>query len=77
MKATFELVSLENGSAVPVAAIQLQLALEERGFSIRADGPTLCIAPASRLTIADQRAIRLHRDALMALVLYCETARVQ
>lgn len=76
-KGSSELVPLKDGPAVPLAAILLHLALEERGFSVRVEGSLLCIAPASQLTAADHAAIRQHRDALFGIATYCETARVQ
>ena len=68
-----ELVSLRGGLVVPVEALRILWALEERDFDIRlADDGVLCVMPGSKLTSADRRAIAAHRDALRELVAYCD-----
>ena len=67
-----ELVTLHGGFAVPVEALRILWLLEERDFDVRlADDGTLLVAPGSKLRTADRRAIAQHRDALRALVAYC------
>ena len=68
-----ELVSLRGGLVVPVAALRVLWALEERDFNIwLTDTGGLRVAPGSKLTTADRRAIAEHRDALRELVAYCD-----
>ena len=67
-----ELVALRGGLAVPVEALRLLWGLEERDFDVRlADDGALLVAPGSKLTTADRRAIAEHRDVLRELVAYC------
>lgn len=73
-----EQIALTGGPLVSLAAVQVLLSLEARGFQIRsgADGAIL-ISPRASLTAADDAAIRAVRLDLGALVRYCETlARV-
>jgi hypothetical protein len=65
------LVQLRGGSAVPLAAVQLLLNLEVRGFCIRTDDGALCISPGKWLTDSDRAEIQCHRADLLALVTYC------
>jgi len=71
-----EFVTLRGGVCVPLGALQLLWGLENRGFRITVDTTGfLVVAPRAQLTAEDDHAIRHHRDALLALVQYCE--RVQ
>ena len=68
-----ELVALRSGLVVPVMALRVLWGLEERDFDVRlADDGALLVAPGSKLTTADRRAIAQHRDALRELVAYCD-----
>jgi hypothetical protein len=68
-----DLVALRGGLAVPVEALRILWALEARAFDVRlADDGALLVAPGSKLTTDDRAAIAEHRDALRALVAYCE-----
>lgn len=68
-----ETVTLRGGLTVTLPALQLLWSLEERGFNLRV-GPSgrLVVSPASRLTPDERAALREHRDAIVALVRYCE-----
>jgi hypothetical protein len=70
--ASSDVVVLRGGLSVPLAAVELLLDLETRGFTIGAESGRLLVRPASRLTASDERSIRRHRDALLALVRHCE-----
>ena len=67
-----ETVVLRGGLAVPLAALQLLWRLEEKGCSLAAVGGGLDVWPRERITAEDDRAIRRHRDELLALVQHCE-----
>jgi hypothetical protein len=64
---------LRGGLTVPRAAIQLLWSLEDRGFTLCSEDGRLVVAPRSRLTVDDDRAIRRHRDELLRLIAYAET----
>jgi hypothetical protein len=68
-------VVLRGGLSVPLAALQLLWDLELRGFCLSDEEGSLVVSPRSRLTAADDAAIRRRRDELLALVQYCD--RVQ
>jgi hypothetical protein len=68
-----ETVVIRGGLSVPLAALRVLWDLEARGFTLTAADDGLIIAPRSRLTADDDRAIRRHRDELIALLRYCET----
>lgn len=64
-------VQLKNGLVLPVEAVRLALALEERGFTLqREDDDTLSAQPYERLTPADFAAIRRWKWHLLAVVDY-------
>jgi hypothetical protein len=67
-----ELVCLKDGPAVPRAAVNLILALEDRGVVVRRDGAALKVGPRSLITDADRAAIKVHRDALLRLTEWLE-----
>jgi hypothetical protein len=73
MALTTELVTLTGGLAVPLPALQLLWDLEARGFTLLVDDDGLIVRPRARITPADDRAIRQHRDELIALVRYCDS----
>jgi hypothetical protein len=58
---------------VALAALRLLWDLEDRGLDLRiaADG-RLHVTPAARLKPTDGPMIRVHRDALRALISICE-----
>lgn len=64
-------VVLRDGWSVTIAALQLLWSLEDRAFTISADDDGLYVKPHSRLTDADDAAIRAHRDDLIKLVRHC------
>ena len=64
-----KLVTLRGGVTVPVLALRILWALEERYFDVRlANNGVLLVAPGSKLTTHDRAAIAQHREALRALV---------
>jgi hypothetical protein len=65
-----ELVTLRGGVSVSLPALRTLWSLEDRGFLICVDGDALVVRPRSRITPDDDRAIRAHRDELLALVRY-------
>ena len=68
---TPDLVTLTGGLSVSLSALRILWDLENRQFAIHVDGDALHIRPGSRLTVDDDRAIRAHREELVALVRYC------
>lgn len=70
-----ETITLQGGFVVTLDALRLVWDLEERGFHVRlAEDGGLLVGPRSRLTPADDRAIRQHRNDLLALVRYVDEA---
>ncbi len=67
-------VTIKSGSLVSVPALQLLWRLEDTGMVVKIDAQTgrLLVGPTARLTTADDRAIRLHRQELIALVKMCD-----
>ena len=65
-----EVVTLRGGLQVPIAALRLAWALEERGCTMRLDGDALIVQPRSLLSEADVARIRTHRDALRTIATY-------
>lgn len=73
-----DLVCLRGGLVVPVGALQILWALEDRGFTLKRDADGyLVVAPRERLTSADFTAIRRHRNELLALLDYVPPVEVQ
>jgi hypothetical protein len=72
MALTTELVTLGGGLCVPLPALQLLWDLEARGFTLLLDDDGLMVRPRTQITPADDKAIRQHRDELIALVKHCE-----
>ncbi len=69
----YQIVTLRDGLAVPVAALRILWGLEARDFGVSlADDGVLLVSPASKLTAGDRQAISQHRDALRTLVRYCD-----
>jgi hypothetical protein len=68
-----ELVVLRGGVTVPLDAVRLLLDLEQRGVDLHVDedGAVVC-RPGRLLTRDDREFIKMHRDGLKALLLYCE-----
>jgi hypothetical protein len=68
-----EVVVLSGGLSVPLAALRVLWALEDRGFDISVCSEArLHVRPGSKLTPDDDAAIRQFRDELIALVRACE-----
>jgi hypothetical protein len=65
-------IVLSDGLAVTFAALRVLWSLEARRFSFWVVEDELYVKPRSRLTDADDAAIREHRDELVALVRFCE-----
>lgn len=67
-------VTMTSGLVVTVPALQLLWRLEDTGMVVKFDEQTgrLLVGPQSRLTAADGRAIRAHRDELIELVKMCD-----
>jgi hypothetical protein len=64
-------VVLKGGLTVPLEALQLAWALENRGATFEVDGDDLVVAcPQGLLTDADQVAIRRWKRQLMAIATY-------
>lgn len=61
-------IVLRNGHAVPVDALRLLWALENRGLSIQLDHGDLLVGPRNSLNDADRAAIRAHKAELIALI---------
>jgi hypothetical protein len=68
-------IVLRGGLQVPLNALRLLWGLEERGFNITEEDSMLGVSPRSKITAADDIAIRQHRDELLELVRYCETVQ--
>jgi hypothetical protein len=68
---TTAFVVLKGGLTVPLEALQLAWALENRGATFEVDGDDLVVAgPRGLLTDADQVAIRRWKRHLMAIATY-------
>ena len=67
-------VTMKSGLLVSVPALQLLWRLEDTGMVVKIDAQTgrLLVGPTARLTTADDRAIRAHRQELIALVKMCD-----
>ena len=67
-----EAVVLLGGLSVPLAALQVLWAFEDRGLTIRLDHDGgLLVGPRQQLTVTDRHVIRQRRAELIALVKYC------
>jgi hypothetical protein len=65
------IVVLKGGLTVPLEALQLSWALENRGATFAVDGIDLVVdSPRGSLTDADQAAIRRWKRHLMAIASY-------
>lgn len=70
-------VTLRNGLTVPVEALRLAWALEDRGATLAVAGEdTLLVKPRGLLTDADREAIRRWKLHLLALALYSDTVTI-
>lgn len=68
-----ELVTISAGLVVPLPALKLLWALEDRGLDIKLDtDAALLVGPRRALSEADKRFIRQYREPLRALVAHCE-----
>jgi hypothetical protein len=67
-----EVVTLAGGVTVSLPALQALWSLEDRGFIVSVVDDALVIRPRSRITPADDEAIRAHRVELVTLVRYSE-----
>jgi hypothetical protein len=66
-----DLVVLKGGLSVPVAALRLALALEDKGCVFRVDDDgVLLVGPRDKLSESDRAAIRQWRDDLARIVSY-------
>jgi hypothetical protein len=66
-------VTLKGGHVAPLAAIELLLDLEQRGFRLKpVDGGLLRVTPHERLTAKDRTAIRYFKAELMQLIAFCD-----
>lgn len=72
------LVPLRGGPAVPISVFRWMLDAEERGlrFTLKPDG-SLFVGPRASTREDDLTFIRTHRDVVVAVVKYCDEARVQ
>lgn len=70
-------VTLRGGLTVPVEPLQLLWRLEDEGFRISVDNEDrIVVRPGSRLTPADEDAIRRWRRHLCALIEYDADAAI-
>lgn len=69
MSAT-DLVTLRGGLTLPLAALRLAWALEERGLHMGVDGDMLTIGPPALLTDDDRALIRRWKPHLLAIITY-------
>ena len=71
-----ETVTLKSGLSVSIETLRLAWDLEARGLdlSLSNDGG-LIVRPKSRITTADDAAIRARRNELITLVSACETVQ--
>jgi hypothetical protein len=66
-------VVLRTGLALPLAAVELALDLEQRGFYLRREADdVLLVGPKSRLTEDDYLLIRRWKLHLLAIVTYAD-----
>jgi len=72
-----QFVALRGGPVLPLPAVLLALDLENRGFTLQADGTDLIVVPGSRLTPEDCDAIRRWKSHLLAIVSYVPPDRPQ
>jgi hypothetical protein len=70
MTSRSDVVMLNGGLTLPVAALQLAWSLEARGIHMGIDGDMLTIGPRELLTEADRAVIRRWRLHLLAIVAY-------
>ncbi len=71
-----ERVMLGGGLSVPLAALQLLWALENRGLDVQLDaGGGVIVGPLHHLTDTDKQMITDYRDPLRALIRYCEAVQ--
>ena len=70
-------VVLPGGRSVPLAAVHVLWAFEDRGLTIRlARDGGLLVGPRDRLTATDRKLIRMHKNQLIRLVSYCDAVVV-
>ena len=70
------MVMLKAGLSVPLPALQTLWSLEHRGLDIRlTESGMLAVGPPHHLNDDDRARIRQYRDALIALVGYCEAVQ--
>ncbi len=68
-------VTLRHGPTLPLAVVDLALALEARGLTLTVEGDdVLVVRPAGQLTDAERAAVARWRRHLVALVRYCDRA---
>jgi hypothetical protein len=65
-------VELRDGPILPAAVVELALALEARGLTLRAQDGVLTVTPRDRITEDDRALIRRWKLHLLALVAYCD-----
>ncbi len=70
-----EYVTLRHGPTLPLAVVELGLALEARGLTLDVEADdVLVVRPAGQLTDPERAAVARWRRHLVALVRYCDTA---
>jgi len=65
-------VMLADGIRVPLPVLRFCWQLEDRGCRIRVEGDELSVGPRKPLNDSDRTALRQWRDAIRAVVEYCE-----
>jgi hypothetical protein len=68
-------IVLKGGPVVSLGALRLLWQLEADGFTLEVRAGRLYVEPRDQVMPADEVAIRLYRDELVALVRYCETVQ--
>jgi hypothetical protein len=67
-----DLVVLKGGCAVPASAVLLCLELERRGCGFELEGDGFLVGPKHLITDDDRAQLRAQRDAVLAVLRYCE-----
>ena len=70
-------ITLAGGTIVPLAALRLCWALEDRGLNLELDGDDLLVRPRTLLTDTDRAAIRELRPYLKSLIHYCSSSEAR
>jgi hypothetical protein len=75
MATDFDVITLRSGLTVPVAALRVLWALEDRGLDLQLDGEDIIIRPRGALTDADRATIVRLKPYLVALIAACDAVQ--